>query len=254
MDTTIVSDAARTLKNVSMELGGNDAAVILGDMDVTDKLADELVKGVYTSTGQICYNIKRIYAHRDVYDKLLEAFIAAAARLRVGFGLDSGVHMGPLNNREQYQSVQNLIEQTKSAGKIETVGEFDDRIDPDNGYFILPKIAYDVKQSDAIVQQDQFGPIVPILRFESEREGIALANDTEFGLGNSIWTKDVEYGFKVARQLQSGSVFINVHRVGASDVDMPFGGFKQSGIGRGHGVEALHEQTEIQALIHRTNM
>ncbi|WP_102346035.1 aldehyde dehydrogenase family protein [Bacillus sp. Marseille-P3661] len=252
---SVLRNAADTIKNVTMELGGNDAALVLKDADVNQKLVDELIKGVFTNSGQICYNVKRIYVHRDNYDAFVKAFIQSADRIRVGFGLDERATMGPVNNKAQYESIMNLIKQLEETDAVvHQVGDFVEGTNPSDGYFILPRIVTNVTQEDPIVQQEQFGPIVPIIPYDTEEEGIALVNDTEFGLGNSVWTTDVERGFEVARNLQSGSVFVNIHRGGASAVNMPFGGFKQSGIGRGHGVEALLALTELQALIHRVDL
>lgn len=251
----IMRNAASTIKNVSMELGGNDAAVILGDVEVNDKLINEIATGVFTTSGQICYGIKRVYVQREKYREFVDRFVEAASKIRVGFGLDPRATMGPINNRDQYDAVVELIEQTKKSGAtVQTVGQLVEGTSPNDGYFVLPTIVTDVEQSHPIVQQEQFGPVIPILPFDTVEEAIEKANDSEFGLGNSVWTNDVEYGFQVARKLQSGSVFVNIHRLGASAVNMPFGGFKQSGIGRGHGIEGLHEYMELQALIHRTDM
>jgi aldehyde dehydrogenase len=251
----IIRNSANTIKNVSMELGGNDAAIILKDAEIDEKLVCELIKGVFIGCGQICFGVKRIYVQREKYSEFVERFTQAASSFKVGSGLDARSTMGPVNNESQYKMVKQLISDAREKGaKVTTVGEFVEGVNPEEGYFILPTIITNVAQDDPIVQNEQFGPVIPILPFDTEEEAIAMANDTEFGLGNSVWTKDVEKGFKLARRLQSGSVFVNVHRVGASAVNMPFGGFKQSGIGRGHGVEALYEQMELQALIHRTDM
>jgi len=253
--TGIIRSSANTIKNVSMELGGNDAAIILKDADINDRLINELVKGVFIGCGQICYGVKRIYVQHEKYNEFVERFVQAASSYKVGPGLDPQSTMGPVNNESQYKMVQQLISEAEENGAtVTTVGEFVEGLNPADGYFILPTIVTNVKQDDPIVQSEQFGPVIPILPFDSEEEAISMANDTEFGLGNSVWTNDVERGFKIARKLQSGSVFVNIHRVGASAVNMPFGGFKQSGIGRGHGVEALYEQMELQALIHRTDL
>jgi aldehyde dehydrogenase len=253
--TGIIRSSANTIKNVSMELGGNDAAIILKDADINDRLINELIKGVFIGCGQICYGVKRIYVQHEKYNEFVERFVQAASSYKVGPGLDPQSTMGPVNNESQYKMVQQLISEAEENGAtVTTVGEFVEGLNPADGYFILPTIVTNVKQDDPIVQSEQFGPVIPILPFDSEEEAISMANDTEFGLGNSVWTNDVERGFKIARKLQSGSVFVNIHRVGASAVNMPFGGFKQSGIGRGHGVEALYEQMELQALIHRTDL
>lgn len=251
----ILRDAAGTVKNVTMELGGNDAAVVLDDVDVDRHLVRELLEGVYSTAGQICYGVKRIYVHQKHYDRFVEAFTAEAAAIRVGHGLDPAVSMGPVNNRQQYDFVRDLIDSSKASGaEVKPVGQFAEGINPEAGYFILPTVVYGAKQSDRIVQKEQFGPVIPILPFETDEEAVLFANDTDFGLGNSVWSRDFDHALRVARQMQSGSVFINVHRLGASGVDMPFGGFKHSGIGRGHGIVSLHEQMELQSIIHRTDM
>jgi len=251
----VIKNSADTIKNVSMELGGNDAAVILRDAEVNQNLIDEMIKGVFTAAGQICYNVKRIYVHRDHYQKFAEGFLEAASKIKVGNGLNDAVTMGPINNKQQYESVKKIID--KLAGTkadVHTVGEFIEEGDISDGYFILPTVVLNPDQKDPIVQDEQFGPVIPIIPFDTEEVVVELVNDTEFGLGNSVWTKDIDHGFEIARKLQSGSVFINIHRAGASGPNMPFGGFKQSGIGRGHGIEALHEQMELQTIILRTDM
>ncbi|PLS17050.1 aldehyde dehydrogenase [Bacillus sp. M6-12] len=251
----IIRSSAATIKNVSMELGGNDAAIILRDAEINERLIDELIKGVFIGSGQICYGVKRIYVQREKYTDFVDRFIEAASRIKVGNGLDERSTIGPVNNKAQYSMVKQLISQAEASGATVTAaGELVEGTIASEGYFILPTIITGVEQKHPIVQDEQFGPIIPIMPFETEEEAIEMANDTEFGLGNSIWTRDVNRGFQLGRKLQSGSVFVNIHRVGASAVNMPFGGFKQSGIGRGHGVEALYEQMELQAIIHRSDM
>ncbi|WP_180994212.1 aldehyde dehydrogenase family protein [Bacillus sp. Marseille-P3661] len=251
----IIAEAAKTIKNFSMELGGNDAAIILSDKNIDDDLINRMIKGVFTYSGQICYAIKRIYVSKDNYDEFVSKFTAAADRLRVGPGLNSESTLGPINNKAQLDVIQQLLEKVeKTNAKVTTVGQFVEGVSADQGNYILPRVITNVTNDDDIVKKEQFGPIIPIVPFETEEEAIAFANDTEFGLGNSVWTSDEEKGFELARKLQSGSVFVNIHQVGASAVNMPFGGFKQSGIGRGHGVEGLYEHTELQALIRRTDM
>ncbi|MDC3411905.1 aldehyde dehydrogenase family protein [Terrihalobacillus insolitus] len=252
---SVIKNSASTIKNLSLELGGNDAAIVLKDKDIDDHLIEEMLKGVFTACGQICYNIKRIYVQKGNYQTFVDRFIAAANLIKVGNGLNPNTTMGPLNNKPQFDSVTTLLNEIKETdAMVNIVGEFIEETAFDDGYYVMPTVVTNVKQEDPIVQKEQFGPIIPIIPFDTEEEAIQMANDTEFGLGNSVWTNDVEHGFEVARKLQSGSVFVNIHRAGASGPNMPFGGFKQSGIGRGHGVEALKEQMELQAVIQRTDM
>jgi len=251
---TIMRDASSNLKNLGLELGGNDPAVVLESAVVDDALITGLLRGTFMTSGQVCYAPKRLYVHRSHFDQFVDAFTAAAAGIRVGDGLDPAVTMGPLNNRAQYDTVLQLIDASREEGaRVQSVGQYlgTDGLD---GYFVRPTIVTGLQQDSPLVQQEQFGPAVPILAFDSEAEVVALANDSEYGLAASVWSQDVEHAFAVARRIQAGSVFVNVHRVGASDPSMPFGGFKQSGIGRGHGEIALDEAMELQVLADRTDM
>ncbi|NEK85568.1 aldehyde dehydrogenase family protein [Blastococcus saxobsidens] len=245
----VMRAAAGNLKNVSLELGGNDPAIVLESAVVTDRLVDELVQSVFTASGQICFNVKRIYVHRSHYEQFVERYTAAVDQLVVGDGLDSRSTIGPVNNRPQFERVQGLLDRTRAAGA--TVRTLGTALDPDTwdaGYFLHPTVVTDVEPGAELVTCEQFGPVVPILPFDSDDEVVGMANSTEFGLAASVWSEDREHALRIARRLESGSVFINVHRIGASDVSMPFGGFKGSGIGRGHGITALEACTELQTI------
>lgn len=246
---SVMRAAAGNLKNISLELGGNDPAIVLESARVTDRMVDELVRSVFTASGQICFNVKRIYVHRDHHREFLDRYTAAVDRLVVGDGMDPRSTMGPVNNRPQFDRITALVERTRDSGAaVTTVGS---RLDPagwDDGLFLLPSVVSDVPPGAEVVTCEQFGPVVPVLPFDTDDAVIGYANDTEFGLGASVWSEDREHALRVARRLESGSVFLNVHRMGASDVSMPFGGFKGSGIGRGHGLTALEACTELQTI------
>ncbi len=248
----LMRDAAETVKNISLELGGNDPAVILEGATVSNQLIAEFVRGVFSGTGQICYNIKRIYVHRSHHQSFVERFTDAVADLVVGDGLESEVTMGPLNNEAQFRFVNQLVERARASGaEVSTVGSQRNPGSWDAGWFALPSVVTGLAQGDELVQCEQFGPLVPIIPFDDEDQAVELANQTEFGLAASVWDDDVDHAFDVARRIEAGTVFVNVHRVGASDVAMEFGGFKQSGLGRGHGWVAVEESTELQVLAHR---
>lgn len=250
----IMRDASTNLKNLSLELGGNDPAIILKSAVVDENLAMELVQGAFAASGQVCYAPKRLYVHRSHFQEFLDAFTTCADKLMVGNGLDSAVTMGPVNNHRQFARLKELLAASRAdGGRVVEVGCRHETA-ASTGYFVMPTIVTGLPDESRLVQQEQFGPVVPVLPFDDEDEVIARANHTEYGLAASIWSRDVEHAFAVARRVQAGSVFVNVHRVGASDVSMPFGGFKQSGIGRGHGIGALHEASELQILAHRTDM
>jgi aldehyde dehydrogenase len=244
----VLVDAGSTVKRCTMELGGNDPAIVLADANL-DKTVAGILKAVFTCSGQICYDVKRIYAQRDIYPTFVKRFTEAADAMVVGDGMDPKVNMGPVTTESQYKFVKELIAKTKSGhGKVVEVGKKGvSEAEWNNGYFIRPHIATGVDHSDQVVTCEQFGPIIPIMPFDAEDDAIRMANDTEFGLASSIWTENEAHGWELARRVDAGTTFINTHAV-SSAVDMPFGGFKFSGLGRGHGVVALEEQFELQTL------
>jgi aldehyde dehydrogenase len=163
--------------------------------------------------------------------------------------------MGPVNNKPQFDRVRALVADARASGA--TVRELGSRTDAetwDDGYFIAPTVVTDIARDADVVGCEQFGPVIPIMPFDTEDEAVALANDSEYGLAASVWSDDEDHAFALGARLEAGSVFVNVHKLGASDVAMPFGGFKQSGIGRGHGYIALEEASELQVLAKRINL
>ncbi|GAB3615629.1 aldehyde dehydrogenase [Okibacterium endophyticum] len=249
----VVKDAADTLKSVSLELGGNDPAFVLDSAELSDDVIRELLRAVFTCSGQICINVKRIYVQRSRYAEFVAKFSDAANEIAVGPGLDPESTMGPVNNSKQFDAVTRIIEQTRGHADLRTLGR---KVDPrgwDHGNFILPSIALDPPRDAPLVTLEQFGPVIPVLPFDDELDVIAEANVSEFGLASSIWSTDVEHALALARQVEAGSVFVNSHRMGSSDQSMPFGGIKQSGLGRNHGMWAIEECMELQAIAHRAS-
>jgi aldehyde dehydrogenase len=250
----VMRAAANNLKNIGLELGGNDPAIVLETAQLSDKTIREIVKGVFTGTGQICFNIKRIYVQSTIYQDFLEKFTSAVDEIVVGNGLDPESTMGPLNNRSQFDKVNELVSATSAnGGKVTTLGRKLDQSAWENGYYMLPSVATQVSEDAEIVTCEQFGPIVPIMQFDEEADVIRRANDSEFGLAASIWTEDIDHAFELARSIDAGTVFANVHRLGASDITMPFGGVKRSGIGRNHGITAVEGCMELQVIAHRND-
>lgn len=251
----LIRACSQTVKVMSMELGGNDPAIVLESARVNDRLIDELVAATFTSSGQICYAAKRIYVHRSHYQEFVDAFCATVDRMVVGDGLDPASSIGPVNNRAQFESVHGLLERARADGAdVRVLGKRGASAAWDEGYFIQPAVITGCAPRSEIVAAEQFGPLVPILPFDTEDEAVALANDSEFGLAASVWTEDIDRGFAIAARIEAGTAFVNTHKLGASDVTMPFGGFKQSGLGRGHGFVALEEASELQTLVHRIDM
>lgn len=243
--------AADTLKRVSLELGGNDPAVVLADADL-DHAVPELVRGAFGLSGQMCYDVKRIYVEEAISQEFVDRFMEAADRLVVGHGLDPRTTMGAMISEPQRQRLNRLVEGARAAGgRVNVVGS---KLDDDawsRGYYQLPAVVTDLDDGSDLVQSEQFGPAIPIMPIASADEGIARANATSYGLAASVWSRDEERAFLLAAQLEAGTSFVNVHRLGASADDMPFGGFKQSGLGRSHGVIALEEQFELHTISSR---
>lgn len=251
----ILRNASDDIKRVTLELGGNDPALILESAEVDERMLAGLVKGVYTSTGQICYNVKRIYVHQRHYETFVERFCDHVDALVVGEGLDPASDIGPLNSRVQLDKAHKIVDEAQARGaRVRWLGHKGDSAAWDDGYFLQPAVVTEAPDDSDLVADEQFGPVVPIIPVASDEEAIARANDSPYGLTASVWTADEAYGFSLAPQLEAGSVFVNVHRVGASDVSMPFGGFKRSGLGRSHGLVAVEENTELQAVIRRDDM
>ncbi|MFF5365355.1 aldehyde dehydrogenase family protein [Streptomyces scabiei] len=248
----VLRGAADNITSVSLELGGNDPAIVLDTAVLDDRLMREIRRSVYTCTGQVCFNIKRLYVQRGVYDEFVDKFRAAVDEIVVGDGLDPASTIGPLNNRRQFESVTALLESTREAGaRIDVLGRRAEGTGWDDGHFMLPSVVTGIPHDSALVSREQFGPTVPVVPFDDVEDAVRMANDTEYGLAASVWSDDAEHALAVGRGVAAGSVFVNSHRVGSSDMTMPFGGMKRSGLGRNHGMWAIDECSELQALSHR---
>lgn len=244
----VMAAAATTIKNVTLELGGNDPAVVLDDADI-DSTVDGLVKGVFTRSGQICFAVKRIYVPRARYEAFADAFCRRVDELVVGHGLDPAASFGPLNNKAQYDKVKGLIAETKnSSATVVELGRLLDKTNPDNGYYIRPHVVLNVGHEASISSCEQFGPIVPVIAYDDEETAIRWANDSEWGLCSSVWTSDEHRGLALARRLEAGSTFINSHSFDSIDLRMPFGGVKQSGIGREFGTAGMEEYVDVHSI------
>ncbi|MEK4199734.1 aldehyde dehydrogenase family protein [Cytobacillus sp. FSL K6-0265] len=228
----IMKASASNVKNIFMELGGNDAAIFLEDAKLDDELITKLRFGILRAAGQVCSAVKRVYVHESRYEELVEKLRKKFQYIRVGNGIQPDVEMGPLNNQTQYEYVKGLIARAKDTGAEVLTGGI--KIDPDgwnDGYFIEPTIITGVAQNSEIVQAEQFGPVIPILSFQTNEEAIKLANDSHFGLRASVWTENEEEAIMFADQLEAGAVFINNHTV-FQDLHLDFPGLKESGISR----------------------
>ena len=246
----IFQNASGTIKKITLELGGNDPAILLKDADLSEESIIRLVIGTFLTTGQICMAAKRIYVHESINDKFLNTFKKVAdSWIKVGNGLNPEATVGPLNNNEQKEFVQELLEDARARGAtITPLGHILDQDSFQKGYFLQPTLVTNVKQDYRIVKEEQFGPTVPVLTFKTDEEAVYLANDSLLGLTSSVWSRDVSKAMKLARQLQAGYTFINTHSIPGVDIRSPFGGFKQSGIGREYGLEGFRDYVELHTI------
>lgn len=245
----VMKMAAENLSPTTLELGGNDAGLILDDAVLDAAAFKRLYLASFMSTGQICMALKRIYVHRSRYDELVEGLTIMAAKQVIGDGLLPETTMGPINNPRQYETVMGMINEAKASGaKVLELGDVPDQALYEQGHFQKPTLVLDPDPSLRIVCEEQFGPAVPIIPFDTDEEAIGYANDSEFGLCSSVWTPDRERALKIARKLEAGYTYLNGHGPLAQDGRAPFGGFKDSGIGRNLGFEGIVAFQEAHAI------
>ncbi|MGH7789343.1 MAG: aldehyde dehydrogenase family protein [Candidatus Binatia bacterium] len=238
----IMQYAAADLKRVTLELGGNDPAIVLDDADPA-AILDGLFWGAFTNSGQVCTAIKRLYVHEKVYAPIVDGLIERAKAVKVGDGLEPDTQLGPINNKMQFEKVAALVDDAKRhGGRIATGGAALDR----PGYFYPPTIVTEVGAGIRLVDEEQFGTALPIIKYRNLDETIAEANRTHYGLGGSVWTSNLERGEKLVQELESGTGWVNHHM----DITpfAPFGGSKWSGIGYENGKWGYEEFTEMQVV------
>jgi acyl-CoA reductase-like NAD-dependent aldehyde dehydrogenase len=246
----VMAAAASRLTPVLLELGGNDAAIIAPDMTISDQLVEQLVTATYTTGGQVCMAIKRLYAPRDRVGELAEAVLARCGREVVGDGLADEVTLGPLHTAAGRNRVEALVKDAAAQGAtVRTAGRLRDEDADAGGYFVLPTVVTDLAPDSALAREEQFGPVLPIFGYDDIDEAVVAANDTEFGLTASVWTGDDALADTVTGRLVAGTVSVNCHGITAQDPRVPFGGVGQSGLGRELGVEGIRAFTQARGYV-----
>ncbi|GAB2502854.1 Phenylacetaldehyde dehydrogenase [Corynebacterium atrinae] len=230
----IIEASAGTIKRLTLELGGNDAGIVLDDVD-PNAIAEGLFWGAFINTGQTCAALKRLYVPDAIYDEVCAALVAVAENMPMGEGLDEQNVLGPLQNKAQFDIVDRLVTAAKESGARVLIGGDPDRDAP--GYFYPTTLISDIDVDNPLVVEEQFGPVLPIIRYTDLDAAIANANSLDYGLGASVWSSDRERAVKVAAGIEAGTVWINNH--GGIDPRIPFGGIKGSGFGLEFGVEGL---------------
>jgi acyl-CoA reductase-like NAD-dependent aldehyde dehydrogenase len=237
----VMASAAGTLKRLTLELGGNDAAIVLRDIDPKD-VAPKLYAAATFNAGQTCVAIKRLYVHDSIHDAVCDELGRPARERVVGDGLEQDTQMGPIQNQAQFEKVKGFLEEARRNGKIVAGGGVLER----EGYFVQPTIVRDIPDDARLVREEQFGPVLPVLRYSDIDDVIERANDTDFGLGGSVWSSDRDRAFGVAARLNAGTVWVNKHLDLGPDI--PYAGAKQSGIGTELSQEGLEAFTQATII------
>lgn len=241
----VMESASKTLKRVTLELGGKDAAIICKDVDI-EATAAKIASFGFLNSGQICVAIKRVYVHESIYDKFRDAAIAFTKTLQVGEGNQEGVFMGPIQNSMQYEKVKGFLADL-TPEQLALSNGADKPFDSSKpGYFIKPTIIDRPADNSRIATEEPFGPILPLMTWSDEKDVITRANKTRMGLGASVWSNDENEAARIANKLQAGSVWVNTHL--EMDPRAPFGGHKESGLGSELGVAGLKAYTNVQTL------
>ena len=240
----IVDAAKGNLKKVTLELGGKSPVVVFADADI-DQAIEGAAQAIFSNAGQVCVAGSRLYVEASVYDRVIDGIAAIAKAMKVGPAAEAGNDMGPLISEGHLQSVCRLIESGRESGaRVAAGGE---QIEGSGGYFLQPTVFADTTHDMKIVQEEIFGPVLVCMKFETDDDIAAIANDSVFGLAASIWTRDLSKAHKTAAAIRAGIVWINCH--GIPDMAIPFGGYKQSGWGRENGLESLMQYTELKSVV-----
>ena len=247
MVKTLWAKHLRTLKRVTLELGGKSPSLVFEDADI-DAAVDGSLYGIFNNSGQSCEARSRLYIHEDIYDEFMEKFVAKAKRIAIGDPFDKGTHMGAIIDQGQLDTIDGYVQSAIEEGaEILTGGKVVKPEGFENGFWYEPTIIGNVTHDMKVVQEEIFGPVVVVMKFKDEKEAIALANDTDFGLASAIWSKDGARATRVANQIQAGIVMINCPF--SAFPGTPFGGYKQSGFGRELSIETFDLYTETKSIM-----
>lgn len=245
----VMANAARTVKSVALELGGNDPAILLPDMSLESAALRRMAHSVFSATGQVCMAIKRIYVPDAIADRFVDAFSRVVDEYVVGPGLDKGVTMGPMHTRQSRDGAQAIADDAEGRGAtVRWLGQISDQTAFSRGYFIRPAVVTGVTDDAPLMKDEQFCPVIPIATYSDLEDAVERANTTSFGLGASVWSANPDKALQVARRLEAGTVFVNSHGVSGVNRRAPYGGMKQSGIGRKAGLEGILEYLQSRTI------
>jgi len=243
----IMEVAGSQMKRVTLELGGSDPMIVCEDADIDKALTGASV-GRFYNCGQACLAVKRLYVVESIYDQFVEKLVGKAQRLKIGNGLDKDTRLGPMHSKVQREEIESQVADTVKRGATVLLGgKRPDGAEYEKGFFYLPTVFTNAPHDSRVVTEETFGPVLPVFKVKDLEEGIEKANSSQWGLGSSVWTKDLGKARRAAERLQAGNVWINSLHIGYDE--MPFGGVKFSGIGREHGPEALEYYLETKGVV-----
>jgi len=242
----IMEGSAKSIKRLTLELGGSDPMIVCDDADL-ELAVEGAAWGRFRNCGQSCTSVKRLFLFESIADGFIRSFAQKVNTIRVGNGLDKATHMGPVHTEEQREKVESMVEDAEGRGAKDIVkGGRPDQKDLAKGNFYTPTVLGDVDYDAQIAREECFGPALPIFVVKGLEEAIERANDTPYGLGSSVWTRDVERAYHAAERIQAGTTWVNSPPIARAEV--PFGGFKQSGFGRELGIEGLDHYFETKSI------
>ncbi|MBX9843373.1 MAG: aldehyde dehydrogenase family protein [Xanthobacteraceae bacterium] len=245
----IMANAAQSIKGITLELGGNDPAIVLDDADLDPPTLNRMLNATFMMSGQVCMAIKRIYVPAKRSDEFLDKFGKAVDSLVVGDGLEPSVTLGPVHTRNALARANSLVEDAARRGaNVRPLGKVDSEATYSKGHFMRPTVVTDITDDAPLMTEEQFCPAIPVTTYESLDEAITRANTTPFGLSGSVWGRDADRAIDVARKIEAGQVWVNTHGVLAINHLAPYGGVKQSGIGRKSGIEGIREYVQSQTI------
>ena len=238
--------AAKSFKRVSLELGGKSPNLVFADANLEDA-ANGAVSGIFAATGQSCIAGSRLLLQESIHDAFLEKLLALAKTARLGDPMSLDTQIGPVTTRPQYEKVLGYIDIAKKEGaKLLLGGGPATRTECGKGWFVEPTVFADVNNKMRIAQEEVFGPVLSVIKFKDEDEALAIANDVRFGLGAGVWTSDIGRAFRMSQRIQAGTVWVNTYR--AVSFMAPFGGFKDSGLGRENGIDAIRDYLQVKSV------
>jgi len=249
----IMEVSARELKRVTLELGGSNPVIVADDADL-EQAVDNTLFGRFRNCGQGCMCIKRAYVFKNVAEQFIKRLVEKTKAMKVGNGLIQGVNMGPIHSASQRETFEEQVNDGISRGaRVLTGGKRPTGPDYDKGFFYMPTLLENADPSSKVVKEEVFGPALPIFRVENMEEAIEQANNSIYGLGAHLWTRDIQKAMKAARKLQAGTVLINTaYGAGGWEIEVPMGGFKHSGVGREYGVEGMGHYQEMKTIVYGT--